>query len=99
MTRALGITRRAARDVREIWHYIATRDTPDAADHVTAAITAQFQKIAEMPGIGHRRPDIKSPSYRVSSVFSYLIIYRVKGRTVYISRVVHGSRDLRRLFR
>jgi len=48
--------------MREIWSYIATRDSAEAADHVTAAITAQFQKIVDMPGIGHRRPDIKSPS-------------------------------------
>jgi toxin ParE1/3/4 len=98
MARALSITRRAGKDVREIWDYIATRDSADA-DHVTAEITAQFEKIADMPGIGHRRYEIKSPSYRVCSVFSYLIIYRVKGRRVFISRVVHGRRDLRRLFR
>jgi toxin ParE1/3/4 len=99
MARALSITRRAGKDVREIWDYIATRDSAEAADHVTAEITSQFEKIADMPGIGHRRYEIKSRSYRVCSVFSYLIIYRVKGRTVFISRVVHGRRDLRRLFR
>ena len=51
-----------------------------------------------MPGMGHRHRDIRTGGYRVWSVFSYLIVYRMKNRTLIVSRVVHGSRDLRRLF-
>jgi plasmid stabilization system protein ParE len=32
-------------------------------------------------------------------VYSYLIAYRLHGKTLVISRVVHGARDLSRLFK
>jgi plasmid stabilization system protein ParE len=98
MKRGISVTRRADRDLGEIWDYIATNNGADTADRVTGEIVAAFDKLAEMPGIGHRRQDIRSVSYRVWSIYSYLIIYRVKGRTLFISRVVHGARDLRKMF-
>lgn len=99
MGHSLAITRRADQDLGEIWDYLASAAGPDVADEVTAAITAEFDRLARSPGIGHRHAHVKNPSYRVRLVHSYLIVYRTKGRTLFISRVVHGRRDLRRLFR
>jgi hypothetical protein len=57
------------------------------------------RKLADMPGMGHRRRDVKDARLLYWAVHPYLIVYRFTRRTVYILRVVHGSRDLRKLFR
>jgi plasmid stabilization system protein ParE len=51
-----------------------------------------------MPGMGHERPELRGHRYRVWAVYSYLIIYRYGPKTLTIG-VVHGARNLRRLFK
>jgi plasmid stabilization system protein ParE len=89
------ITPSARLDLLDIWKYIA-RDSSVAADRVIGQIRANFQKIAEMPGIGHVREEL-GPTYRVWSVYSYLVVYRPDANPVQIIRVVSGYRDLERL--
>lgn len=94
----LVITRTAFKDIASIWSYIAA-DSPDAADRVRDDIEAAMRALAEMPGMGHVRADVMIPSYRFWRVHSYIIAYRVKGATLFVSRVVHGAQDFRRLFK
>jgi toxin ParE1/3/4 len=96
--RRLVLSKSAFRDIAEIWHFIAS-DNIDVADRVRNDLEAAMKRLAEMPTIGHRRADVGNRSYRFWRVYSYLIAYRVQGRTLYVSRVVHGARDLRRLFK
>ncbi len=54
--RAFVLTRLAARDLSEIWDYLAA-DNVEAADPVLAALEKGMRKLAKQPGIGHlRRP-------------------------------------------
>ncbi|MBU0649736.1 type II toxin-antitoxin system RelE/ParE family toxin [Patescibacteria group bacterium] len=48
------------------------------------------------PFLGHipRDDKLKSSGYRVLVIESYLAFYIVRGKTVEIHRVVHGSRSL-----
>ena len=92
------ITRRAERDIDEIWEFIA-RDSYDNADKVDLEIQRAMRLLADFPGIGHRRSDVSNSNLRFWSVYKYLIVYRVRGRTVTIIRVVHGARNIRRLFK
>jgi toxin ParE1/3/4 len=87
----------AALDLREIWQFIA-RDSLVAADRVTDEIREHVALLATMPGIGHERADVPK-AYRVSSVYSYLIIYRYDDSSLTVIRIVHGARRLRPLFR
>ncbi len=87
------LTHRVPDDLAEVWQHIA-EDDPEAADRVNNAIFEAFEKIAEWPGMGHRRPDLNDDSLRVWPVFSYLIIYRFKAEPVEIVRVVSGYRDM-----
>jgi plasmid stabilization system protein ParE len=82
----------------EIWHFIAD-DSLDAADVVREKFKAAMDQLCEMPGMGHERADVKNPAYRFWRVYSYMIAYRVEGQKLYVSRVVHGARNFRRLFR
>jgi plasmid stabilization system protein ParE len=89
---------RARKDVFEIWEHIAV-DSVDAADRMLARIESDIWKLAEMPGMGHRRADVRDPRLLFWSVRPYVIVYRHTRRTLYVVRVVHGARDFRRIFR
>ena len=62
-------------------------------DELDAAILG----LAEMPGKGHRRSEIKDSRVRFWTVYSYLIAYRFDEETITIVRVVHGRRNIRKL--
>lgn len=96
--RQIQFTRRAQRDLVEIWEYIA-RDNPDAADRVIGAMRDAVRLLAEHPGIGHPRADVSDPRYRFWRVYSYLLAYRATDETLLVIRIVHGARDLRRALR
>lgn len=49
--------------------------------------------------MGHRRMDVANASYRFWTVKSYVIGYKFDARSLRVSRVVHGSRNLAPLFR
>ena len=91
------LSAKAESDLDDIWEYIA-KDNLEAADRVRDALEKRMREIARMPGIGHSRSDIHS-LYRALSVYSYLIIYLPDTRPLQVVRVVHGARDLRRIFR
>jgi antitoxin ParD1/3/4/toxin ParE1/3/4 len=95
--RRVKVTRQARRDLLAIWVYIGN-DSIEAADRVVDEIQASFQKIAEMPGIGHTKAEVNDPRYRFWRVYSYLIVYRADTKPVQIIRIVSGHRDLKRLF-
>ncbi len=96
--RKLLIQPMARLDMLEIWRHIAG-DSIDAANRVSERIDTAIRGLVEMPGKGHRRTDVKNPSYRFWSVHSYVIAYRHDEQMLTIVRVVHGRRDFRRLFK
>ncbi len=95
--RKLLIRPQARLDLLEIWHHIAD-DNLDAANRVGERIDSAITGLAEMPGKGHQRSDVKNPKYRFWSVYSYVIAYHYDATTLTVVRVVHGKRDFRDLF-
>lgn len=95
--RTLLIRPQARLDLLEIRDYIAA-DNADAAERVTRELASAIRGLAEMPGKGHRRADVKDSRYRFWSVYSYMIAYRYDQATLTVVRVVHGKRDFRPLF-
>ena len=61
--RKLLVRPQARLDILEIWHFIA-RDSISNANRVTDRIESAIRGLAEMPGKGHRRADVKDPAYR-----------------------------------
>jgi toxin ParE1/3/4 len=90
------LTGPAARDLDEILDYIAAQSVQNA---VTVAHRFQkvFNRIAEVPGIGHTRDELKDPTARVLAVSGYLVIYDPTLTPLHILRVVRGARNLRRI--
>jgi plasmid stabilization system protein ParE len=87
----------ACQDIKEIWTYIAS-DSIEAAGRVRQEIRDNCRRLAQHPGIGHRRDDLTSRAdVRFWPVSSYLIIYRPATRPLEILRVLHGKRDASRI--
>ena len=89
-------TAQAEEDLIEIWIYIA-QDNPGAADRMFDNLEQRFHALADNPLIGQLRPDI-APELRYFTVGKYLILYRAVPSGVQIVRVIHGARDVSRLF-
>lgn len=87
----------ARQDLDQIWEYIA-RDSIDAADRALDRIHHNLVKLAEMPRMGHTRPELRGPSLRVWRVYSYLMIYRPESHPLEVVRVLSGYRDLEAMF-
>ena len=84
-------------DVYRIARYIA-RDNPAAVLRLIDAIDEALMLLASSPEIGKIREDL-APSVRMFPVGKYLIFYRPIPEGIEVVRVLHGARDLRRLFR
>jgi plasmid stabilization system protein ParE len=87
------LTRQAARDLREIYDYIAA-DSARAARNVRIQLFEACQLLAEHTELGRYRPELTNRPYRFWSVLTYLIVYDSRVRPVRIGRVLHGKRDV-----
>lgn len=90
---AYRVTKRARRDVLQIWEYIA-QDNEPAADRFVDLLTRNFRLLGEVPYAGREREDLRF-GYRSFPVGEYLVFYRVQSPGVQIMHVVHGSMDLK----
>lgn len=90
-------TRTAKLDVLQIWNHIA-EDNIEAADRLVEKFNDKLQLLADFPGMGPARPEL-GPTLRSFPVDQYLLIYQRSGKGITLLRVVHGARNLRRLFR
>jgi plasmid stabilization system protein ParE len=87
----------AARDVRDIWAYIADENIA-AARKVRLNLFDACRLLAENPSIGHSREDLTDQPVLFWPVGSYVIIYDSRQKPISIVRVVHGARDVPSLF-
>src|ERR1700710_1555194 len=91
------LTEPAAEDIRQIVAYLRPRSR-DAAKKVPATLRAAMRKLADFPHIGHSRDDVPNRGLRFWSIYSYLIAYRADAKPLEIIRVLHGARDVGRIF-
>ena len=86
----------AKRDYVQIWPHIA-EDSIGAADRVVAEFDEKIELLARFPGPGQSREDL-APSLRSFPVGNDLLFYRAMRGGIELVRVLHGARDVRRLF-
>ena len=86
----------AEEDLWEIVLHIA-RDNEDAAFRLADAINERFELLVRFPTAGPARPELL-PELRSFPVGNYLILYKPIDDGIEVMRVVHGARNLRRLF-
>jgi plasmid stabilization system protein ParE len=94
---AYVISPTAKGDLKDIRDYLWDQATRKVAARVLNELRLAMVRIAELPGVGHRRVDLAGEEIRFYRVFQYLIIYRDKRRPIEIVRVLHGARDVKRI--
>ena len=97
---AVLLTNDAARDLDEIYHYIALHDAPQKADSVLEQIEKAFSRLSESPERGACPKELLPlgiREYREVFFKPYRIIYRVMDENVYVLLIVDGRRDMQLL--
>ena len=97
---AVLLTNDAARDLDEIYNYIALHDAPQKADSVLEQIEKAFSTLSESPERGAYPKELLPlgiREYREVFFKPYRIIYRVMDKKVYFLLIVDGRRDMQLL--
>ena len=96
MSLTVRISDQAKVNFLEIWEYISV-DNEVAADKVLGQIWDKIEFVANSPGSGRKRDDLRA-GLRSYPAGRYLVFYLVSNTHILISRVVHGNRDLIAIF-
>ena len=94
------LTNDAARDLDELYDYIALHDAPRKADYILEQIEKAFSKLSEFPERGAYPKELLAigmREYREIFFKPYRIIYRVMDKNVYVLLIVDGRRDMQSL--
>jgi toxin ParE1/3/4 len=86
-------------DLYEIWKYIYLQSgSAVTANRVLDQNESRCRTYAENPLLGELRPDF-APDVRCFGVYNYIVFYVPLTDGIEVILVVHGSRDLPRVFR
>ena len=96
------LSREALDDLDLIWAYIA-RDNPQAAERVLEAANRICKMLGDQPELGRlcrfRKEELADiRSFVITDFPNYIIFYRALTDCVHIVRVLHGARDIEKLF-
>ena len=97
MSFTVFLTDDAARDLEELYDYIALHDAPGKADHVLAQIEKAFSRLSEFPERGVYTKELSAlgiREYREIFFKPYRIIYRVMNKNVCVLLITDGRRDM-----
>ena len=83
----------AIADLRSIHDFIA-RDSHHYAKKVTHEIRGKTDVLERLPRIGRRVPEAGNEDVRELSIYSYRIIYEIRGQHSFVLAVVHKRRNL-----
>jgi len=97
---AVLLTNDAARDLNELYDYIAGHDSPQKTDYVLEQIEKAFSTLSEFPERGvYPKELLKLGIREYCEIFlkPYRIIYRVMEMNVYVLLIVDSRRDMQSL--
>ncbi len=97
---AVLLTTDAARDLEDLYQYIAVHDAPGKADHVLTNIEKVFGSLSESPERGVYPKELLAlgiRDYREIFFKPYRVIYRVAGDVVHVLLIADGRRDMQTL--
>ena len=92
----LRVTPQAWEDLREIEEYIG-QDNPKAAVSFVQRLIERCNELCDTPGMGRKRDDL-ALGMRSSRVNEHLIFYHVEADSLVVVHVLHGRRNLRKIF-
>jgi len=83
---------------KQIWRYLLREAGLAVANRIQGELVDAFEGLADIPGKGHRRPDLTTRDVLFFSVYQYMIVYG-RAAMVEIVAVLHGKRDVKRLLK
>jgi toxin ParE1/3/4 len=96
----VSLTENAARDLEEIFDYIAEYDDLSKAGQVLDRLEEAVESLARFPERGSHPKELLSlgiRDYRQTFFKPYRVIYRIVGQRVYVYLIVDGRRDMQTL--
>ena len=100
MPYGIVLTEHAARDLEEIYDFIADHESVARADHVLTRIEEALDSLAEFPDRGrhpHELVALGITGFREVFFKPYRLIYRVVKRRVIVYLIADGRRDMQTL--
>jgi len=94
------LTNDAARELDELYDYIALHDAPQKADYVLGQVEQAFSRLSKFPERGAHPKELLALGileYREIFFKPYRIIYRVIGKNVYVPLIASGRHDMQTL--
>ena len=94
------LTEDAERDLEDLYTYIATRESPQSAEHVLGRILEIAESLAAAPTRGSQPRELRAlgdQEYRQVFFKPYRLIYRMVGQLVAIYLIADGRRDMQSL--
>jgi antitoxin ParD1/3/4/toxin ParE1/3/4 len=90
----------AREELEAILEFVATESgSDDVARRVAGDFVAALDKLAVSPRIGWQRAHLTGASTRWWRVHRYLLVYHPESQPLRVIRILHGARDLERIFR
>jgi toxin ParE1/3/4 len=84
-------------DYLEIFVFVGEQNLP-AAERLIEIFDQKLELLADMPGLGPARPEL-GKGIRSFPVGNYIIFYRAVDGGIELLRVLHGARNIRKIFR
>jgi toxin ParE1/3/4 len=100
MPYAVFLTADAARDLEELYDYVALHDAPEKAEHLLERIEKTFSSLSEYPERGTYPKELSAlgiHEYREVLFKPYRVIYQVVNDRVYVLLIADGRRDMQTL--
>jgi toxin ParE1/3/4 len=92
------LSRKAERELDEIFVYWAMRAGLEVADKLIDSIEERFALLGDYPFVGRKRDDI-APGVYSFLAGKYLIYYRKKRGIIHILHIFHGAQNQASTFR
>jgi toxin ParE1/3/4 len=92
------VTKKAERELDQIFVYWAQRAGIDVADRIVDSIEERFALLGDYPLVGRKCDDLAPGVFRFLAG-DYLIYFRKRRGMIQIIHVFHGARDQARAFR
>jgi toxin ParE1/3/4 len=86
------LSRRARKDLAEVWYYSNRQWGPEQADRHIAGLQEACGKLAANPSLGRPLPEVPK-EVRQYLYGSHVIVYQMDGEQVYVARILHEAMD------
>ena len=90
-----SLSRRAIRDLDDMWDYGVERWSIDQAEEYQAPLRPQLEEWSTFPRAGRQHHELRGKPLSMLCG-SHIIYYRIEGRRMRVLRILHQSQDGRR---